>query len=159
MKMKTTLIISLALALFLLFLFMSASIKSDRTLKDASAILLEKDSPHDRIDEKNIQIFPDKIVIYIENATLVSYTDTNSMDPTLDKEANGIEIKPLSPEDVHVGDIISFRKGNEIISHRVIKIGEDEKGWYCETKGDNSIFSDGKIRFEQIVGIVVAIIY
>ncbi|MEM1535967.1 MAG: hypothetical protein QXQ82_02175 [Candidatus Pacearchaeota archaeon] len=155
--MKTTLIIFFILA-SLLFLFFSTFVHSERALS-SSSFLLEKPSPSDKINESNIQVFQDKIIIYIGNATIVSYTDTNSMDPTMDKEANGIEVKPSSPEEIHVGDIISFKKGNEIVSHRVIKIGKDEKGWYCETKGDNTVFSDGKVRFEQIVGVVVGIIY
>ncbi|MEM4641078.1 MAG: hypothetical protein QXW65_00975, partial [Candidatus Pacearchaeota archaeon] len=136
----------------------STFVHSERALS-SSSFLLEKPSPSDKINESNIQVFQDKIIIYIGNATIVSYADTNSMDPTMDKEANGIEVKPSSPKEIHVGDIISFKKGNEIVSHRVVKIGKDEKGWYCETKGDNAVFSDGKVRFEQIVGVVVGIIY
>ena len=30
---------------------------------------------------------------------------------------------------------------------------------YFITKGDNNVFDDGKIRFDQIQGILVAIIY
>jgi len=84
------------------------------------------------------------------------------MDPVLDEKANAIEIIPKSNNNIHVGDIISYKSdyADGTIIHRVIRIGNDEKGWYCIVKGDNNQSPDpGKIRFNQIKRVLVAIIY
>lgn len=84
------------------------------------------------------------------------------MDPFLDEGSNGIEIFPDSPEDIKIGDIISYRfnQYDDIIIHRVIEIGEDENGIYYIAKGDNNkyLYSE-KIRFDQIRGVLIGIIY
>ena len=122
----------------------------------------ELGSPSDRIQESNIHVLSDKIVIDIKDASWASFTDTNSMDPFIDSGANSIEIKPESEEDVHVGDVISFRTifADGLIIHRVIEVGEDSGGRYFITKGDNSPAIDpGKRRFDDISGVVVGVIY
>lgn len=106
----------------------------------------------------SVEVLEDRVIIYLKNPSLVGYS-SNSMSPTLSENAKGIEIKPSSPEEIRIGDIISYKKNGEIVSHRVIEIGKDDKGWYCKTKGDKSFFDDGKVRFDQIVGILVVIIY
>ena len=84
------------------------------------------------------------------------------MDPLIDNETTTIEIKPNSPDEIKVGDIISYDvKGYDYaFVHRVVKIEKDNKKTYFITKGDNLKFNDeGKVRFEQIEGVVVGIIY
>ncbi|MBW2965637.1 hypothetical protein KY342_00875 [Candidatus Woesearchaeota archaeon] len=122
----------------------------------------EIQSPSDHIKEEQIHVYEDRILIDLENAMWARFTDTNSMDPLFDIEANTIEIKPESEEDIHVGDVISYRPDGEknLIVHRVIEIGNDNNGWYAVAKGDNIDRADpDKIRFSQINGIMVAIIY
>lgn len=119
----------------------------------------ERKSPANWIREDQILVYPDRIIILIPNASISSYVDTNSMDPLIDENSNGIRIKPNSPKDIHVGDIITFKKGDSLIAHRVIKIGQDEEGWYCITKGDNALNNDGKIRFKDIKFITIGILY
>ena len=122
----------------------------------------EQQSPGNHVQEDNIHIFADHVRLDMENAFWSSYADTNSMDPFLDKGANGIEIKPASPKDINAGDIIAFKTelASGIIIHRVIAIGQDERGWYARTKGDNNPAPDpGKVRFEDVTGILVGIIY
>ena len=120
------------------------------------------DSPYDHIPESSIHVFQDRIVLDIKNASWASFTDTNSMDPFIDAGANSIEIKPKSEHDIHIGDVISFKTeyADGIIIHRVVDIGEDNQGRYFITKGDNNPEIDpGKRRFEDIQGIVVAVVY
>ena len=119
----------------------------------------EMPSPYARIEPSNIKIEKDRIIIHIENARLVHYADTNSMDPSLDTEAKGIEIVPKSEDDIHVGDIVTFRIGGQYVAHRVVKIGEDEEGKYFITKGDNNSQEDEKIRFSQIKYVTVAVLW
>lgn len=126
------------------------------------AAATEKLSPGDHIQENQIHVYNDKIVLDIPEAVWSEFADTNSMDPMLDKGANGIEIKPQSPEDIAVGDVISY-KSNEIdgvIIHRVVSISEDEQGKYFIVKGDNNPIQDPEnVRFEQVQGILVGVIY
>ena len=122
----------------------------------------DKPSPGNWIKGNQIFVYEDRIIILVPNATISTYAPTKSMDPTLDAGANGIEIVPQGPEQIHVGDIIAYKpdiNGDDLIVHRVIKIGIDDQGWYCITKGDNTIQDDGKIRFEQIKYVTIAILY
>jgi len=138
---------------------LTEKISSVFTGYDAS---VERLSPSDRIKEDQIFVYNDRVVIYIDNPEWARFTDTNSMDPLLDDTANAIEIVPKSPEEIHVGDIISYESeyASGTFIHRVIKTGSDENGWYCTAKGDNNPTEDpGRIRFEQIKRVLVAVIY
>ena len=120
----------------------------------------ERYSPEDRIKEEQIHVYKDKIIIDLKDASWSSFVDTNSMDPVLDKGTNGIEVMPTSPSDIKVGDVISYEYKDNIIAHRVVKIGLDEKGIYYITKGDNNVIKDPKkVRFEQVKGVLVGLIY
>ncbi len=122
---------------------------------------VERISPSDTIKPEQILVYKDRVVIDIQDAFWAKFTDTNSMDPVIDIEANAVEIKPNFPEDVKVGDIVAYGSEYEegVFIHRVIEKGEDSKGHYFIVKGDNVERSTEKIRFEDIVGKVVAIIY
>ena len=116
-------------------------------------------APFDFIGEEQIKIYDDRIVIFIDGASLSRYAPTGSMKPVLDSGANGIRVEPSSEDEIHIGDIITFRQDNYLIVHRVIDIDEDEKGIYFITKGDNNNISDGKVRFSQIKYKTIVLIY
>jgi len=121
---------------------------------------IEKPSPYNWIEKSQIHIYDDKFVVDMKNTILTTFTDTNSMDPIIDENSHGIEIVPKSKEDIHTGDIVSYRDEDITIIHRVFFIGEDEKGWYCLMKGDNNEVADpGRIRFSQIRRVLIGIIY
>ncbi len=128
-------------------------------LDSLGSSLFEKASPEDTIKENQIKVYPDRVVIYIKDASLASYTPTKSMDPVLDSTANGIEIPVTSSDQVHIGDIIVFEQDGSMIAHRVKKIGTDKQGWYCITQGDNAPLEDGKIRIQHIIAKTIVIIY
>lgn len=133
---------------------------SDTVTVFAQGTGIERNSPGDHIQENQIKVFNDKIELDIKNAIWSKFADSNSMDPFLDEGANGIEIKPNSEDEIDVGDIISYELGNDVIIHRVIEKGTDEKGAYFIARGDNNPIQDpAKIRFSQIKGILVGIIY
>ena len=122
----------------------------------------EKLSPYDRIKEEQIHVYDDKIIIDIKDAEWATFSDTNSMDPLIDMGANAIEIIPKTEADIHVGDVVSYESeyADGIIIHRVIEIGKDEQGTYFVMKGDNNPMQDpGRIRFNQIKRVLVAVIY
>ncbi|MBS3119745.1 hypothetical protein J4475_02885 [Candidatus Woesearchaeota archaeon] len=118
--------------------------------------------PGDRVPEGSIGVYSDQVVMKISNPKWAKFTDTHSMDPVLSSKAHAIEIEPESPDDIQVGDIVSYvsEYADGTIIHRVVETGEDSKGWYAIMKGDNNPKEDpGKVRFEQIKRVVVAIIY
>jgi len=123
-----------------------------------SANEINASSPADRIKLNQIQLTEDSIIIKVPNVSLSSYAPTGSMKPVFDKGANGIRVVPKSPEEIQIGDIVTF--GKENIVHRVIEKGIDEKGYWFVTKGDNNEFPDEeKIRFEDIKYITIGILY
>ncbi len=120
----------------------------------------EKVSPGNWISEENVKVTKDKVSISIDSPRWAKFTDTNSMDPVFDTEANVIETKPQNPEQLKKGDIISYKMRFGTVIHRIVETSEDRDGWYAITKGDNNVLEDPeKVRFEQIKGVVVAIIY
>jgi len=118
-----------------------------------------KEQPGNWISQDKIQILEDKVIINIKDAVISEYADTGSMLPTLGENANGIKIKPENPEQINIGDIISFQQGNLLIVHRVIDKGKDANGWYFITKGDNNQETDGKVYFSDVKYVTVALIY
>lgn len=121
---------------------------------------IERDSPGDHVKESQIKVYDSKIELNIKDAIWSRFEDSNSMDPFLDAGSNGIEIKPSSENEIQVGDIISYELNGDIIIHRVINKDTDEKGIYFIAQGDNNPIQDpAKIRFSQIKGILVGIIY
>jgi len=116
-------------------------------------------SPSDFLGEQDILIYLDKVVLKITGASVSRYEASGSMRPVLDKGANGIRVKPINEEQIHVGDIVSFKKKDSLVVHRVIEKGMDDEGIYFITKGDNNDFVDGKIRFEDIKYVTLGLIY
>jgi signal peptidase I len=119
----------------------------------------EASSPSNHIENQDIIVLNDRVIIFVENPTLSTYTPTGSMKPSLDQGANGIRIKPTSPDQVSVGDIITFRYQGQLIVHRVIEKETDNQEIYFITKGDNSPSADNKIRFEDIEYKTIGVIY
>src|SRR3989344_2188940 len=113
-----------------------------------SKIYTPKLTPPDRIKEEQIHIYEDKIVIEVKNPKWARFAATQSMVPFLDKGSNALQIQPESPDDIQLGDIISYQYGDSVIIHRVIEINEDEQGRYYIVKGDNNPEPDPvRVRF------------
>ena len=122
----------------------------------------ERASPSNHVKEDQINVYDDKVVIAVKGATWASFTDTNSMDPFFDDNSNSIELKPQSPDDVKVGDIISYKSkiAGDLIVHRVVSTGVDDSGVFYIVQGDNNNVQDPeKVRFSQIHGVLIGIIY
>lgn len=120
----------------------------------------EQLSPSSRVTEEQVLVFSDHIRIQVKNAQWATFTDTNSMDPLIDAGANALQVIPDHPDEIHVGDVITYARGDQRIIHRVVYIGQDTVGWYCIVKGDNNKIADpGKIRFEQIDRVLFGILY
>lgn len=147
-------------ALFMLAFSLSAIALTDSQQPLSFLGGAELSSPGDWVSEEQIKVYDDAVILQLTGATWAKFTDTNSMDPFLDEGANAIEIMPDSAEEIQVGDIISYRSGNGIIIHRVIEVSEDKDGIYYTVQGDNNTFADPtKVRYDDVVGVLVAIIY
>ena len=122
----------------------------------------DKPSPANFFDTNQIKVYRDRVILEQENILWAGFEDTKSMLPIINKNTNALQIAPNCPEDIQLGDIVSYRSNyaDGIIIHRVIHIDEDEQGTYFVLKGDNNPASDpGRIRCHQIDRKVVAIIY
>ena len=117
----------------------------------------EVSSPSDFVKESSINVYPDYVKINLENSYLAGYTDTNSMDPTLDENSNGIEI-PYTNQELGEGNIISYSLGNKLLVHRIVGTGSDPDGKYFLVRGDNSNMTH-MVRGPQVNGILTGIIY
>lgn len=122
----------------------------------------EKNSPSDWIKEEKIHVYPDRIVVRMSHPLFRRIYNTNSMDPLFDETTTTIEIPLNSEDELNIGDIVAYKtKGYDYaILHRIINISSDEKGKYFVLKGDNNKDEDKeRVRFSQIEGVVVGIIY
>jgi len=122
----------------------------------------ERISPGDRVSEDQIHVYDNQVIIDIDGPEWSTFTDTNSMDPIIDKGANAIHVVPKTAEDVNVGDIVAYDSEytDGTIIHRVVEVGYDAEGKYFVMQGDNNPRPDpGKVRFSQIKRVLVAVIY
>ena len=157
------LLVSLELALIFLTGFLSCyainSVYIDSEKPFYLGLVSMREHPGDWIAENQIEILPDKVIIHVENAVLSKYAPTGSMLPTLGDNSNGIRIVPETPEQINVGDIVSYEKDGYLIVHRVVAKGEDSNGVYFITRGDNNSENDDRVYFENIKYVTVALIY
>lgn len=78
---------------------------------------------------------------------------SGSMEPTY-PTGSLIYVKSVDPEDVEVGDPITFVLNEDltVATHRVVEVNEEE-GWF-RTKGDANDSPDGSpVLFENLVGV------
>lgn len=100
-------------------------------------------------------------VPFISLYTIVS----PSMTPVIDVYDVVVNVKISRPENIEVGDIITFKSKSSLsqgmtITHRVIEIKENINGQYeYVTQGDNnSEPDDGTVKFENVIGKEICII-
>ena len=78
--------------------------------------------------------------------------NTNSMEPTIEV-GDIVIIKKVKAEKLNQGDVITFTREGEVITHRITKIETEEKSTQYVTKGDNNNTEDTlKIKYEDIIG-------
>lgn len=83
-----------------------------------------------------------------------------SMTPNLNVYDVIVDTKVESPEDIKVGDIITFISTSSIskgltITHRVVAIVETENGLEYKTQGDNNLSPDSTtVQFKNVLGKV-----
>ena len=84
----------------------------------------------------------------IKTFTIVS----SSMKPTLEID-DVIFVKEYNINNLQKGDIISFKQGGDIITHRIDKIEKNGKEYIFITKGDaNNVTDTNMVKASQIEG-------
>lgn len=77
---------------------------------------------------------------------------TNSMEPSI-KHGDAVLTKKPKVKDLKEGDIITFNRNNEAITHRILRIDKEEDNYYYVTKGDNNNVEDKqRVEFDDIEG-------
>jgi hypothetical protein len=101
-----------------------------------------------------------RVVILVNDSFVSLFDNTSSMLPIINHNTKAIEIIPQSVNDLNIGDIVSYQKGTELIVHRIVDMGYDSDGYYAITRGDANLAVDpGKVRFKEIKGKIVVLIY
>ena len=101
---------------------------------------------------------------FVGEVSYIYTADTGSMSPLFNGD-RVIVIKPNSENGIDINSIIIFydkesENPTDLIIHRVVKIGTDEVGWYCITKGDNVETEDNlKVRFGDIKWIAAGVVW
>lgn len=91
---------------------------------------------------KNIDIFGYKAYIIV----------TNSMEPNI-KIGDVVITKKVEQNELTKGDVITFKRGEEVITHRITKIDQKEEGNEYTTRGDNNNIEDKeKVKYDMIEG-------
>lgn len=83
---------------------------------------------------------------------------SGSMEPNIN--IGDLVVAQKTKGDLEVGDIISYRKGHSVITHRISQKNNDENGEKIyKTKGDNNNTEDSEeIKTEDIEGKVIKVI-
>lgn len=101
-------------------------------------------------------------LFYNSSVGIRSVGYSGSMWPALIGGGYAIFVNVTNSSELMTGDIIIINEtvyGQEVV-HRIIEIANDTDGLYVMTKGDNNTVPDGKrVRFSEIVGRVVGVLY
>ena len=77
---------------------------------------------------------------------------TDSMKPSINSGDVSI-VKETKEEKLEIGDVITFKRDNKVITHRITNIEEQDDKKLYTTKGDNNNIEDNeKIEYSQIEG-------
>lgn len=115
---------------------------------------------YDWVKEEDVHVYDDNVVIDVPDLAHGHVLGTGSMLPTVSGNCTLLYHVPPNENEINIGDIITFTKGEKLIIHRVIKKSRDEKGMYYITKGDNNWVRDGgKVYFKNVHYVVVGILY
>ena len=85
------------------------------------------------------KLYPDKI------ADFMGYKPFIVMSGSMETTINIVDlviVKKVNSSNIHTGDIIAFKNGNIVISHRVKEVINDFGTYKFKTKGDNNNVAD-----------------
>ena len=77
---------------------------------------------------------------------------TDSMKPSINSGDVSI-VKKVKEDKIETGDVITFKQGDKVITHRITNIEEQDGKKVYTTKGDNNnLEDDEKVEYSQIEG-------
>ena len=80
-----------------------------------------------------------------------------SMGATI-RDGEAITVAPAEPEEITLGDIVAYRRGHQLIAHRVVRFGRrDRADGAFFVRGDAACTCDAPVAPEQILGKVVSV--
>ena len=99
------------------------------------------------------KLYPDKIADFMGYKPFIVMS--GSMETTINI-GNLVIVKKVNSSSIHAGDIIAFKNGNIVISHRVKEVINDSGTYKFKTKGDNNnVTDDFIVNSDAIEGIFV----
>lgn len=99
------------------------------------------------------KLYPDKIADFMGYKPFIVMS--GSMETTINI-GDLVIVKKVNSSSIHTGDIIAFKNGNIVISHRVKGVINDSGTYKFKTKGDNNnVADDFIVNFDAIEGIFV----
>ena len=111
------------------------------------------------IPESSLKASPTRFCINHPSLRYVQVA-SSSMDPFITPLSTVVEIVPSSPDDISVGDIISFYRPeiNDVVMHSVVEIVPDRGAIMYRTKGFNQPPDPWIVPFSDVKGLVVAVV-
>lgn len=99
------------------------------------------------------KLYPDKIADFMGYKPFIVMS--GSMETTINI-GDLVIVKKVNSSSIHIGDIIAFKNGNIVISHRVKEVINDSETYKFKTKGDNNnVTDDFIVNSDAIEGIFV----
>lgn len=99
------------------------------------------------------KLYPDKIADFMGYKPFIVIS--GSMETTINI-GDLVIVKKVNSSSIHTGDIIAFKNGNIVISHRVKEVINDSGTYKFKTKGDNNnVADDFIVSSDAIEGIFV----
>lgn len=99
------------------------------------------------------KLYPDKIADFMVYKPFIVMS--GSMETTINI-GDLVIVKKVNSSSIHTGDIIAFKNGNIVISHRVKEVINDSGTYKFKTKGDNNnVADDFIVNSDAIEGIFV----
>ena len=99
------------------------------------------------------KLYPDKIADFMGYKPFIVMS--GSMETTINI-GDLVIVKKVNSSSIHTGDIIAFKNGDIVISHRVKEVINDSGTYKFKTKGDNNnVADDFIVNSDAIEGIFV----
>lgn len=99
------------------------------------------------------KLYPDKIADFMGYKPFIVMS--GSMETTINI-GDLVIVKKVNSSNIHTGDIIAFKNGDIVISHRVREVINDSGTYKFKTKGDNNnVADDFIVSSDAIEGIFV----
>lgn len=99
------------------------------------------------------KLYPDKIADFMGYKPFIVMS--GSMETTINI-GDLVIVKKVNSSSIHTGDIIAFKNGNIVISHRVKEVINDSGTYKFKIKGDNNnVADDFIVNSDAIEGIFV----